>query len=289
MLVQLQNSTIAINIQSLGAELTSVKDRETSLEYMWQGNPSYWKRHAPVLFPIVGKLKENQYAYGGQTYQMSQHGFARDKEFSIIEQESTMVRFLLEDDEETRAKYPFPFELIIRYELKDRSLIITYEIKNEFNEVLPFSIGAHPAFRCPLVEGESFSDYFLEFEHKETIDRHLLINGLFDGTTERVMTDTNILPLSYNHFEKDAIVFQFPDSQHIVLRSGKSGHHVRMDFPGFPYLGIWTKPNAPFLCLEPWYGLADDTSVTGALTDKPGIQLLPNSTQFQATYIITFD
>ncbi len=289
MLITLQNEFLAINIQSLGAELTSVKERSSQLEYMWQADPAYWKRHAPILFPIVGQLKDNQYSFMGQSYTLSRHGFARDKEFDILEQSSTVIRFVLKDDESTRAHYPFPFELIVRYELNERSLVVSYEVENEFNEILPFSIGAHPAFRCPLSVEDQFSDYYIEFERKETLDRHLLINGIFDGSTERMLTDANILPLNYNYFEKDAIVFHYPESQFIILKSSKSGRSIRMDYPGFPYLGIWTKAHAPFICLEPWYGIADSNDVSGEITEKPGIQLLPNSTRFLATYIVTFE
>lgn len=283
----LENAQAKATFKLKGAELSSFIHKENGLEYIWQADPKVWGRHAPVLFPIVGKLKNDIYFYNNDMFHLSQHGFARDLEFELESSTKDELRFGLSHAEKTYEQYPFRFKLLICYKLKATTLTVSYEVYNEDDQLFLFSIGAHPAFRCPLIEGEKFEDYYLEFDETETLERHLLTHGLFDGTTALVMNDTNTLSLSYDLFEKDAIVFKKFKSSAISLKSNKAPYGVKLSFPGFPYLGIWTKEKgAPFVCIEPWYGLADPTGASGNLIEKEGIMGLEPAGEFDCHYQI---
>lgn len=284
----LENAYAKASFKPKGAELCSFIHKENNKEYIWQADPKIWSRHAPVLFPIVGKLNNDTYEYNGQHYHLPQHGFARDMEFEVESSTSDELKFSLGYSEETLSRYPFKFRFVIGYRLKATTLTISYEVYNEDEqEPLYFSVGAHPAFRCPLSEKEELEDYYLEFNEKEVLQRYLLDKGAFNGEKEMVMDETNTLPLSYSLFEKDAIVFKQFKSNEIILKNNKSPHGVKMSFPGFPYLGIWTKgEGATFICLEPWYGLADAKSASGKLIEKEGIMNLNANEEFDCQYQI---
>lgn len=283
----LENAQVKATFKLKGAELSSLIHKGNGIEYVWQADPQVWGRHAPVLFPIVGKLKEDTYKFDDEIYALSQHGFARDREFVLVDKASNQLKFSLTFSEHTYQHYPFKFELIITYTLKGTLLGVSYEVYNKDEKPLLFSIGAHPGFRCPLTEKEKFEDYYLEFDEIERLERYLLTNGIFNGTKELVMDNTNILPLSYDLFEKDAIVFKKFKSTTVSLKSTKTLHGIKMSFHGFPYLGIWTKEKgAPFICLEPWYGLADTESTSGKLVEKEGIMNLDAGEDFDCHYEI---
>lgn len=283
----LENAQVKATFKSKGAELSSLIHKENGIEYVWQADPQVWGRHAPVLFPIVGKLNNDTYSHNNDIFHLSQHGFARDLEFELESSTIDELKLSLSYSEKTLKHYPFKFKLIICYKLKATTLTVSYEVYNEDEQLLFFSIGAHPGFRCPLTEKEKFEDYYLEFNETETLERHLLTGGAFNGTTELVMANTNILPLSYDLFEKDAIVFKKFRSSTVSLKSKKEPHGVKMSFPGFPYLGIWTKQkNAPFVCIEPWYGLADTAIASGSLVQKEGIMELEPAGEFDCHYQI---
>lgn len=286
---EIANEILQVSIAQQGAELTSIVRRSDHTQYLWQADPAFWKRHAPVLFPIVGRLKDNQYTYQGSIYQMSQHGFARDLFFNIVEEADDSITFRLADQPLTHEKYPFAFRLDISYTLEGNALLVSYEVHNPNDKVLPFSIGAHPAFSCPIIPGESFTDYEIHFEQAETAERHLLNAGLFDGTTVPYLQNSDHFPLTNDIFDQDALVFHDLKSAYVELRSKVSGRSVRMTLDGWPYLGIWAKPGAPFVCLEPWQGLADSTDVSGVLTEKPGIHLLLPGQTHTCGYEVIFD
>lgn len=283
----LANNFLKVQVKSKGAELSSIQSLD-GLEYIWQADPAVWSRHAPVLFPIVGKLKNNEYSHGGQTYTLSQHGFARDHEFECIEQTADKLVFELRANEQTKKVYPFSFVLAITYSLRDNQLTVAYEVGNEGAKPMYFSLGAHPGFNCPLLPTEQLEDYYLEFEQPETLDRHLLDGGLFNRETEPVLEEEQILPLYREWFEKDAIVFKHFKSKSLTLKSKVSNHSVKATFEGFPYLGIWQSKGekATFICIEPWYGLADYTDSTGKLEEKEGILTVSGQEQFSAFYTI---
>lgn len=283
----LQNSEMEIAVQSKGAELTSIINKRNRKEYLWQADPAYWNRHAPVLFPIVGKLKDNRYTYEGEEYEMSQHGFARDRNFNLEKKDEEVLRFRLENQVDTYENYPFRFILDISYSLVGSTILVEYKIRNTDEKNIFFSIGAHPAFNCPITEGEKFEDYSLFFNEVENSNRYLISEGLLTGKEAPVPFKRNELPLSYSLFENDAIVLQEFKSDTVTLKSKKSNHGVRVSFPGFPFLGIWTKrKGAPFLCIEPWCGLADSENASGKIEAKEGINVLFPDQQFVREYLI---
>ena len=269
-----------------GAELTSLIGTASGLEYLWSGDPAVWGRHAPVLFPVVGRLPADTYYYQGREYRLSQHGFARDQEFAVVRQSATELVFRLPADEHTLASFPFAFELTITYTLRGSQLAVRWDVRNPApDQPLLFSIGAHPAVRCPLLPGEVFEDYYFEFDHPVALKRHLLAGGLLTGQTAPVPTTGRELPLSYELFADDALVFKHYDFTRITLRSRKSARFVRFRFDGFPYLGLWTKgPGANFVCVEPWHGVASPAAPPGELADKEGILTLAPGQVFSAEY-----
>ena len=271
-----------------GAELTSLVTTDNDLEYVWPGDPAVWARHAPVLFPLVGRLPNDAYHYEGRDYKLPQHGFARDRVFAVVRHDTTELVFQLQHDESTRVMFPFAFELTITYTLRDALLGVRWDVRNPApDQPLLFSIGAHPAVRCPLLPDEAFEDYFFEFDHPVTLERHLLQGGLLTGDTAPVLNHEQELPLSYELFADDALVFKQYDFTNLTLRSRKSAHFVRFSFDGFPYLGLWTKgPGAGFVCVEPWHGIASPTGQPGELRDKEGILTLAPGEVFSAAYSI---
>lgn len=279
--IQLENKSFSISINTKGAELNSFKNQIVNKEYIWEGNPKFWGKHSPVLFPIVGGLKDDCYYYDDKKYSLSRHGFARDFEFEIIEKSDVSAIFSLNENDETLQKYPFQFELQIKYELTENKLVITYHIKNNSNIEMPFNIGAHPAFALP----NNFNDYSLEFEKQEELTTHELENNLFSGATRNITLDKANLPLNYSLFEKDALVFKKLESKSIkILENGNP--MLRVNYEDFSSLGIWTVKNAPFICIEPWIGFADDSTSNGNLFEKTDIIVLKENSSFQASFSI---
>ncbi|MEO0898164.1 MAG: aldose 1-epimerase family protein [Bacteroidota bacterium] len=270
----LSNAHLAISVNDKGAELSSVQHQQHKIEYIWQANPDVWGRHAPMLFPIVGKLKDNQYQIDGNSFEMKQHGFARDRQFQLLNSGKDFLHFRLVSDEQTRALYPFDFELNVFYKLVDNLVQIMYQVVNKSEVDMAFSIGAHPGFKVPMTAGGNYEDYEIHFEQKESLSRYLLDGGLYTGETELVLDNSHSLPLTRQLFDKDALVFHHPESSYIRLQSSEHSHSVRMGIRGFAYLGIWAKPGADFVCLEPWQGLADYTDTKGDLRMKKGIMTL---------------
>ncbi|MBC8083676.1 MAG: aldose 1-epimerase family protein [Hymenobacter sp.] len=285
----LENEQCRVTVEASGAELRSfIRKDLDNLEYIWEADPAVWGRHAPVLFPIVGRLPADNYVYQGRTYRLPQHGFARDQDFTLVRQTAAALALELRASAATRALFPFEFRLLISYRLAGPTLTVGWEVTNPGTGELLFSIGAHPAFRCPLVAGETFEDYEFVFDHPVTFGRYLLEGGLLNGQTEPVLTAATTLPLRYELFEQDAVVLKHFDFTHVTLRSRRSGRAVRLRFDGFPYLGLWTKgPGARFVCIEPWHGIASATTDSGVLADKEGILMLRPGQEFVAVYSIT--
>lgn len=285
----IENEQFSVQIRPHGAELCSVKSKDTAYEYIWQANPAIWARHAPVLFPIVGKLNNDQYRLGDKTYTMPQHGFARDKEFTCTQSENQRLSFQLSADQETKEKYPFDFMLEIQYELSGHQLAVTYLVKNRDEQPMPFSIGAHPAFCCPAQIDHHWEEYQLLFEKNETLERHFIKNGLRNGKTKRLLKDEHMLPLHRHLFKNDAIVFCGTASDCVSILAQTTGRKiVSVYFRDFPYLGIWQKLGAGFYCIEPWLGLADKQGFDGDFTEKEGIQILEPGKEFSVGYTMEF-
>ncbi|MFN0048417.1 MAG: aldose 1-epimerase family protein [Cytophagales bacterium] len=287
---KIANSFLTISAKIQGAELTSIKSNTTGIEYLWQALPSIWPRHAPVLFPIVGKLADGKYNYKGKTYELPQHGFARDMDFELVGENNNILTYILVSTPDTLAKFPFEFKFYVIYQLLDNQLITTYKVLNVGKDDMYFSVGAHPAYACPILPTEKFEDYYLEFEQKEVIGRYLIQNGLISQHTIPLLYNENILPLSVELFKDDAIVLKNIKSKTITIKSNKSAHSVKMNFDGFPFFGIWTKPgNNAFICLEPWLGIADTVDKKQDFTQKEGILKLEAGQSFEASYTVTFN
>lgn len=289
MIYTLENENIRVVASSNGGELNSIKKINDETEYLWNGDEKYWKYNAPVLFPIVGKVNGGKYKVDGIEYELPQHGLARTREFKLIEKSESRIVFELRYDEETLKVYPFKFILRIGYTLMEYGVETSYEVINNDNKDIYFSIGGHPAYMCPINQGESFEDYYFEFDKVEKSSKILLSsNGLFTKNTELIMNNDKELPINIEMFKDDAIIFNDLKSNKISLKSRKSDKSITMDFSGFPYLGLWTKPTgAPFVCIEPWFGHADYEDFNGDFKDKEGINKLAVGERFKAAYLVT--
>ena len=284
---EIKNEHIKAKIKSFGAELNSLQKCAEELEYIWQGDSKYWNRHSPILFPIVGRLKNDSYTYQNQKYNMTQHGFARDKEFEVIKNEVDFIEFRLKSDEKTLEIYPFSFELYLSYKLEKNSLIVSYKVINKSDDKMLFSIGAHPAFNWTLKEDEKKENYFLEFENiKETKRYFLNDKGLVYDSVDLKIID-NKIALNEELFKNDALVFEDLNIKTLTLKNSINENYIKLNFENFPYLGIWSKPTgAPFICIEPWFGVADDENSNQNFEDKKGIITLEKDEIFSCFYII---
>ncbi|MFT4032637.1 MAG: aldose 1-epimerase family protein [Siphonobacter sp.] len=284
----LENDFIKAAFRTKGAELISIYNKKTQLEYLWNGNPAFWAKHSPVLFPIVGSLKENHYLFEGQSYSLSRHGFARDSEFEVESNTGNNLVFYLGDSPETQAVYPFKFEFRIQYTLVENTLIVSYLVENPGQKDLLFSVGGHPAFQVPLVGGTAYEDYYLEFDQTEDLKHWPLAdNGLIESEPVLLRANTSRLPLTHELFYEDALVFKQLNATHITLKSDKTPHQLAFHFENFPFLGIWAAPNAPFVCIEPWCGIADSVKHDQNLETKEGINRLAPTATFKRNWSIS--
>lgn len=280
MIITISNATLTAKINPKGAELISLKKADR--EYMWEGNPEFWGKHSPVLFPIVGTLKDNSYLVNEQQFELSRHGFARDNEFKIVESSENKAVFSLSSSEETLKVYPFEFELQVIYTLEENQLQVSYKITNNSKKEMPFSIGGHPAFALP----EKFENYALLFEKQEVLKSFELENDLVSEKVTAFELDKKKLPLNYVIFEKDALIFKSMESKWIEILENQKPL-LRFSYDDFPNFGIWTKTNAPFICLEPWLGYSDTLQSDGNLFNKEGIIVLKGNATFKARFGVT--
>jgi galactose mutarotase-like enzyme len=276
----ISNSSLTAEIKHTGGELCSLKDASNK-EYIWNGNPVFWGKHSPVLFPIIGTLKNNSYKYNDIQYQLSRHGFAREMEFELIDKNENSATFSLVSSLETKEKYPFDFDLHLIYTLENKTLKIAYKVFNKGESKMPFSIGAHPAFDLP----GNFESYSLAFEKEDTLNYYLLEDGLISNSTNPLSLNKNELQLNYKLFENDALVFKNISSKSVTILEN-SKPLLKVSYPNFPDLGIWTPPNAPFICIEPWYGYSDTVDKFGDLFEKEGIQILESNESFHSAFCI---
>jgi galactose mutarotase-like enzyme len=276
----ISNSKLTAKINPLGAELCSLKDNKEK-EYIWEGNPTFWGKHSPILFPIVGTLKNNSYHYSGVEYHLSRHGFAREMEFKLLYKSENSATFSIENSEETLKKYPFYFELQICYTLNENILDIEYKVINKGSSPMPFSIGAHPAFALT----EDFEQYSISFNQEEPLEYYLLENDLISNTTKKLDVENKKTALNYALFENDALIFKTLKSNGLTI-SENSKPLLKVNFEGFPSLGIWTKKDAPFLCIEPWFGYSDTEEISGDLFQKEGILVLEENEFFHSKFSI---
>ena len=282
----LQNEVLRITLDDHGAELKSITELADGTEYLHDGNPTWWKYTSPVLFPIVGKLVDGKYRAEGKEFELPGHGFARTSNFDCIREEDDEVVFQLKWSDDTLEVYPYKFILEIAYILRDNRVEIIWTVKNVDDKDIYFSIGAHPALRCPIVDGENFDDCYLKFNVAEDSSRILLLpSGPLSH--DRVPTlKGKEFALNYEIFKGDALVFDDLKSDAITICSRKSDKTIKIIAKGFPFWGIWTsdKGGAPFLCLEPWLGHADFADFKGDISEKDGIIKLAEGQSFDAGY-----
>ena len=293
----IENELLCIEIADHGAELVRIYDKEKGRDVLWEGDPAWWGRHAPVLFPHVGKHAQNEFRVHGRVYPAGQHGFARDMEFACVESTPDSVTHLLVSSDQTRGSYPFDFELKIRHVLTGKVLEIHWEVKNSGQEPMYFSIGGHPAFRLP--DGQ-MAKCQLCFEGKQSL-RYLLLDPAGSGLV--LPGEVHILQLddgkvyldalrdgsevlSEHMFDRDALIFDDCQFEKVRLLLPGGEPYLEMEAPDFPNFGIWSKPGAPFVCLEPWAGRTDDLGFCGELSEKPGINALGQGAVYQKSYSI---
>lgn len=284
MQITIENDFLQVSVDTFGAELKSLKSRKSGREYLWQGDPQVWKDTAPFLFPVVARQLDDCYTLNGNTYHMPMHGFAKDKEFTPEAKAADSVTLTLTQDAETLTWYPFRFQLTTLIQLQERTLSVTHQVRNLSPEDMPYSLGEHPGFRVPMVEGESLSDYFLEFEQEESALRWYLDDEIIAGSEPGL--SGKLLAVTPTLFDRGALIFKHLNSRYVTLRSKNHTHTVTMDLSGWEYLGIWAKPKAPYVCIEPWNGLASSKWSDSDIWKKEGIRrLAPGETERFAMHI----
>ncbi len=285
----LKNTQIEICVDSLGAELKSLKKIASNVEYMWDARPEYWKRTSPVLFPIVGSLNHGCYRYDGKEYPMSQHGFARDMEFSVLKQTDDALTFVLRSNDETRAKYPFDFALELGYKLQENHLIVSWKVINCDNKEMYFSIGGHPAFLCPIDKKEAQTECKLLFDAKDKITSAIICDtGTLVSHTKEFALKDGMMDITPDLFNEDALIIEHNQAHKVSLCDKEGQPYLTVSFDA-PLFGVWSpaKKNAPFICIEPWYGRCDRADFQGELSEREWGNRLAPSEVFYAEYTIT--
>ncbi len=284
----LENDFLRVTINAKGAQLTSIFDKAGNRELLWQADPQIWAYHAPNLFPVVGALINDELLVDGATYHMGRHGFARQSEFVLLETDDVHAAYSLPNSENTLKVYPYHFDFQILYTLIENALRITYKLVNHDKKTIFFSVGGHPAFNVPFNIGESYTDYYLEFETEEKLITHLLApEGFFNGETRPVASPQNRLYLTKDMFDKDALVFKDLKSREVCIKSDKHDQSVSIEFPHFNYLGIWAKGGGDFVCIEPWLGCADTVDKHVDISQKEDIQHLKPGHVFEAAFYVS--
>lgn len=285
----LENDKILIHINNFGAELCKIYSKQNKVDYLWNGDKKYWGRYSPVLFPIVGRLNDNETYINSKKYEMSQHGFARDMEFNLVSKNENKIEFTIQYNEETLKKYPYKFRLNIIYTLKDSTIDITWKVKNIDDKEILFSIGAHPAFNIPFNNDDKLEDYYLSFKYENNIKQYSL-KGPYLNEYKDISQIEN-LHIKPEIFKDDAIIYS--GVQEITINSKNRDDKIKVSFKGFPYVGVWSPYNesnnsiAPFVCIEPWYGIADKINSNKKFEDKIGINKLDINEEFETTYSIS--
>ncbi len=278
MIYQIENEFLTTRIKSSGAELSSIADKASGYEYLWQGNPDIWYGQAPVLFPVIGRLLDDKFRYKGVEYSLAKHGFARKNEFELIKAEGNTAELVLRESEKTLAVYPFKFELYVKFNLIGKSLKATHTVVNTNDGEMYFSLGGHPGFNC------SIGDY-LEFDEDECLSTETI-----DADSIRLPEKTPVLngekriTITKDIFNDDALILSGIKSKAVTLKSDIKPQTVRFTFGDVPFLGIWAKPGAPYVCIEPWYGVNDNRDVKDDISKKQGIIKLEKGETFTLEY-----
>ncbi len=289
MIYSISNEYLQVELDSMGGELFSLKD-DSGTEYLWQGNKKYWNGKAPVLFPYIARLTEDKYIWKGKEYKLEKHGFARRSEFSVEEKSDTKIVFRLDESAKTLESYPFAFTLRIIYELEGNVLINKYQVENKNTDSMYFGIGGHPGFNVPLEEGETFEDYYLEFDHIATPEQV--------GFTDACYVSGEMMPyelegdkrlkLTHDLFDRDAIVLKNADST-VTLKSDKGSKGITVHYPDMDYIGFWHMPktDAPYVCIEPWTSLPSRDGVVEDLEKQENLVKLKGSCTYTNVWSIS--
>lgn len=288
----LKNNLLKITVKKTGGELCSIQSVKNNTQFMWDANPAIWANHAPNLFPIIGALKDDTYIFEGNTYKLPKHGFLRgNTDFELDEHTENTLTLKLRYSDALLKVYPFKFEFYMTYKLTENRLDIIYTVKNLDDKTMYFSVGGHPAFKCPVFNDEHYDDYVLEFEHAENSKTHLINmkNGLISNKTKLIFNNTKQLPLTHELFNDDALIFKDLKSKKVTLKSKKHGNILTVSYHDFEYLGIWAKPTGNYVCIEPWLGIADNEDTDQEFTNKEGILRLGAGETFEVGYWVEVD
>lgn len=279
----IENDYLKIGVKEFGCELTSVYSKNADFEYLWQGNPDIWAGQSPILFPIIGRLIEDKYSLGDKEYEMPKHGFARKLPWKLYSKSSDTISYILSENEDTLKIYPFEFDLIVTYTLNDNKLSVCHEVYNKNTDTMYFSLGAHPAFNCEIGDN-------LIFDKNETLDtiKIDLMNSLRLSETLPLLRNENTITVTEDVFKEDALIIKGAVSDNITLTSDNHNRKVKFNLGKAPYLGIWAKPGAPYVCIEPWYGVNDAIGKKVDFSEKDGIVSLGASEKFEFIWSAEF-
>lgn len=282
-MIEIHSAVCSASINEIGAELSSLTLTSTQQEFMWSGDPAIWSGIAPILFPIIGALKDDRYFAKDQWYPMLKHGFARECQFEVTKQSNESVTFKLVSNEQTLKQYPWAFELIVDFTLEERQLTIGYTVVNQDQEPMLFNIGSHPAFSLPIENddvAESISKHQIRFNQGESLKQFLLTDGVLETSPQTYKLDESVIPLNPLIFDHDALIFCDITSDVVSLEHVDKGPRIEVSTGGAPHIGIWAKPAAPYVCIEPWWGHADFADASGNLEEKAAIQKLEAGASF---------
>lgn len=279
----IENDFLRVGVKEHGAELTSVQSKKTGYEFLWQGDEAIWYGQAPILFPIVGRLIDDAYTLNGTVYTMPKHGFARKSDFTLLSKDTDSMTFILSENSATKAIYPYDFDLIVTYTLEDNCLRVSHDVVNKNDSIMYFSLGAHPAFNCAMGD-------ILRFDEKETLatEKIDLVKSLRLPDKFSVLDDETDIVITEDIFKEDALILSGIKSDKVTLLSPSHSRTVQFDLGKAPYLGIWAKPGAPYVCIEPWYGVNDDTNKVADFSQKCAIQSVEADDVFNFTWNAVF-
>lgn len=279
----IQNEHLKVGVKEFGCELTSIRSKATDFEYLWQGDEKIWSGQSPILFPIVGRLIEDKYTLDGVEYEMPKHGFARKLKWDFLESDGISMKFALRDNDETFKLYPYHFELIVTYTLSGKTLKVSHDIINKNDGTMLFSLGAHPAFNCRIGDKLTFSE-------KETLStvKIDLVNSLRLPDTVPVLENETDIVITEDVFNEDALIFSGVKSDFVTLRSDDHDRTVKFTLGGAPWLGIWAKPGAPYVCIEPWCGVNDSQIKKADFSEKDGINAIGKGEKWNFTWSAEF-
>ena len=290
-MLKLENEQLLVEIATKGAELQKIYNKKENFDYLWSGNPDFWSGHAPNLFPIIGRLNDYKYTKNNKIYELPQHGFAKDLEFTIEKSSDTQAVFVLKATDETKAMYPYNFSLTITYSLEGPELKTAYQVTNHSTETMPFSIGGHPAFNIPMNSEGTYEDYILTIDPKKEVSYFESDPVPYLSGNKKSFNDmkNGVLTMNHETFRDGLIIIDEPTLETVTLASPNNKNGVILDISEFPYLCLWTKEkmDASFICIEPFYGLPDVIGEIGTLEEKEGMILLGANEQKDISFTIT--